>query len=449
MSVRWTSRMLTGVGVVLLLLGALAGWLAPRLGLLLGAANGLVQLRATVAGSGMDVGGFLGADVTALSVIIAIVIGFSATTLQIAGQAHSLALVRAILLSLTPFLACWSLTTGVALIYFLLPPVYIAQVWQIVFWFGAVIVLMLAYLWDLPWRLSGQYVAHWALQGLRGIEIHLWEAQDSYSALQTSVAGASARGDLGTVRDVTTALGRFLVGIRDARAEATPAYDRGRYRSLKNLLSGCAQNAGAAPNAVAYHLGAVLAGVLLQASATGHPMDDPDHDLYSGILRELRERPERINPLWTGMRHALCRATGGKQAYLLQFWLEHARWTSDDPRRVSHIAEGIAAFHTSCWQALRTALPASDATAEAADLIVNLYRDLTTHLAKDLGQATRQSRRTSTLRFADLPLGLLDATHAELLRAWPAADADAGRVSVINAYESRRAELLALLSPTR
>ena len=99
--------------------------------------------------------------------IIAVVIGFNATTLQIAGQAHSLSLVRAILLSLTPFLLCWSLTTGMALIYFLLPSIYIAQLWQMLCWFAAVVILMVAYLWDLPWRLSGDYVASWAIRGLR------------------------------------------------------------------------------------------------------------------------------------------------------------------------------------------------------------------------------------------------------------------------------------------
>src|SRR5690348_16010600 len=118
-AVRRTPRILTGIGVILLLAGALAGWVVPLVAI---TSPYLPSPRALIVNSGIDRTGFLGADITALAVIIAVVIGFNATTLQIAGQTHSLALVRAILLSLTPFLACWTLTTGVALIYFLLPP---------------------------------------------------------------------------------------------------------------------------------------------------------------------------------------------------------------------------------------------------------------------------------------------------------------------------------------
>src|SRR5262249_47648384 len=151
--------------------------------------------------------------------IIAVIIGFNATALQIAGQTHSLGLIRGILRSLTPFLACWSLTTGVALIYLLAPPAYTAQLWQVLCWFAAVILLMIAYLWDLPWRPSGQYVAHWALRGLRRQPIARWESLEGHAVLQSSVAAASARGDIGTMRAISYALGRFLAGIRDRPAE--------------------------------------------------------------------------------------------------------------------------------------------------------------------------------------------------------------------------------------
>src|SRR5579871_4912925 len=192
---RRIANLLSFVGSVLLLAGALVGWAAPLL-------HG-----AGIASAHLDISGYLGADITALAVIIAVVIGFNATTLQIAGQAHSLSLVRAILLSLTPFLLCWSLTTGVALVYFLLPPLYLVQLWQMLCWFAAVVVLIVAYLWDLPWRLSGDYVARWALRGLRRAPIQTWESLDNYSSLQTAIASASARGDLGTVRVITTAVG--------------------------------------------------------------------------------------------------------------------------------------------------------------------------------------------------------------------------------------------------
>ncbi len=445
-AVRRTPRLLTGIGVFLLIAGAFLGWVVPRLALTL---PFLPPAHALIDGSTVDRTGFLGADITALAVIIAVVIGFNATTLQIAGQTHSLALVRAILLSLTPFLGCWSLTTGVALVYFLLPPVYLLQFWQMLFWFAAVVVLMVAYLWELPWRLSGQYVALWALSGLGKTPVHDWESLDSYSALQTAVSAASVRGDLGTIRSITLAIGRFLVDAHDAKAEAAPTYDRGRYRALKNLLSGCAQHASDAPNAAAYQLGYVLAGIMVQAVAVGHPMDDGDHDLYSGIFREFHASPERLNPLWTGMRHALCRAVPDGEPYLLQFWLARPRWPSDDMRRVTYIAEGVAAFHAGCWRELRATWASASAAAEARDMVDDLYSDLSTHLGKIIAHGKHYH---TTLRLPDFPLALLDKVHAELLRQWPTTgngEVEAARVAVVNTYERRRAELIALIGQNR
>ena len=111
-------------GTLLLLLGCVVGWVLPLYKTDLPVLSRGVTL---LVGSGVDTNGFLGADLTALAVIIAVVIGFNATTLQIASQEHSIALVRAVLLSLGPFLLCWCATTGVALAYFLEPPIYMAQ----------------------------------------------------------------------------------------------------------------------------------------------------------------------------------------------------------------------------------------------------------------------------------------------------------------------------------
>src|SRR5215813_14532629 len=151
----WIGSMITWLGGALLLVGAVLGWAIPLTEQLVPTVSGLnAPIPETI-----DLGGYLGAYLTALAVMIAVVIGFNATTLQIAGQAHSLSLVRAILLSLGPFFLCWSFTTLVALIYFIEPPTYIAQMWQLLLWFGAVVLLMIGYLWGLPWRLSGEYAA--------------------------------------------------------------------------------------------------------------------------------------------------------------------------------------------------------------------------------------------------------------------------------------------------
>src|SRR5215813_12590857 len=177
----WIGSMITWLGGALLLVGAVLGWAIPLTEQLVPTVSGLAAPIATT----LDVGGYLGAYLTALAVMIAVVIGFNATTLQIAGQAHSLSLVRAILLSLGPFFLCWSLTTLVALVYFILTPTHTAQLWQLVLWFAAIVFLMLGYLWGLPWRLSGEYAARWAVRELRRPPINRWESLDGYAVLQS------------------------------------------------------------------------------------------------------------------------------------------------------------------------------------------------------------------------------------------------------------------------
>ena len=94
-------------------------------------------------------------------------IGYNVAALQIAGQTLSLALTRAILLTMGPLLLIWTGVTFVALVY-LMAPLYLGQLWQTLLWFGAVVLFMIAYLWNLPWRLSGEYAARWAIRNLRG-----------------------------------------------------------------------------------------------------------------------------------------------------------------------------------------------------------------------------------------------------------------------------------------
>lgn len=429
---------LNGLGGALLLLGATLGWLVPRLPASQ-VTPAISVMSQRLGATHIDASSYLAADITALAVLIAVVIGFNVTILQIAGQTHSLNLVRGILASLTPFLLCWSITSGIALAYFLVPLVYVGQLWQQLAWFGAVVVLMVAYLWNLPWRLSGDYVAHWALGRLRGRPVATWEPIEGYSALQTALAGAEARGDLGTARAIAVKLGWFLVSVRDLEAEAANQYHRGRYRALKNLLSGCAQGLAQAPNGAAYYLGYVQAGVLLQAVADGHPTDDREHDLFTGLVRSVRDTPERLNAVWTGLRHALCRPTDGGEPYLLAYWLEHDAWPVDDLRRVTRIATALARFHAACWEDLQRSATFHEDAAQAAEMVIDLYRDLAEHLGPAVARA---QHRTSALRLPDLPLSLVDETHALLLRQWAEGTGDGrARIEVVNAYERYRARL--------
>jgi hypothetical protein len=167
-------------------------------------------------------------------------------------------------------------------------------------------------------------------------------------------------------------------------------------------------------------------------------MDDAEHNLFSGLLAILRPTPERYNSLWTGLRHGLCRSADGKDSFLVQFWLARPSWASDDPRRVQAIAVALASFHAGIWRELRGAWERAAADAEAADMLIDLYRDLATHLGKGVAQ---DRRRLPGIRLPDLPLSLLDTIHARVLSSWPNGDASERRLAVVNAYEQRRAEL--------
>ncbi|HEX5440168.1 MAG TPA: hypothetical protein VFW76_04750, partial [Ktedonobacterales bacterium] len=183
----------------------------------------------------------------------------------------------------------------------------------------------------------------------------------------------------------------------------------------------------------------VLAGVMLQATAVGHPIDDGDHDLYSGLFRELRQAPERLDALWTGMRHGFCRQERRRDPYLLVYWREHVSWTSDDPRRVARVADAIAQLFADCQLVLNMSLGEERAFRDTADMMADLYRDLAIYLGP-LAKRERSERHGA--RIADMPLMLLDAVHTSVMRTWPSATSGAkGRVAVINSYEERRTQL--------
>ncbi len=433
----WIATVISWLGGALLLLGAVVGWAIPLIDKVV---PSVTSLDAPIPAR-IDVGGYLGAYLTALAVMIAVVIGFNATTLQIAGQAHSLSLVRAILLSLGPFFLCWSFVTLVGLIYFLEPPAHVAQIWQLLIWFGAIVFVMIGYLWGLPWRLSGEYAARWAVGELRHQPINRWEPLDGYAVLQSGMSAAFARGDISTVRAMAMMLGNFLTQARDRRAEAVNAYDRGRYRALKNLLSGTAQNVSSASNASVYYLGYIAAGVILLGSAVGLPFGDDERDMYSGLFRALRGAPERMDALWTGMRHGLCRRGEHDGPYLLRYWRIHAAWVSDDPRRVERVATGIRRLYSGCIRELQQSGDAEQAAMEGAELLKDLYRDFAVHLAP----LAIHARSGGKARLADLPAALLDAVHTQVLTTWPSDGSNAARLVIVNAYEVRRKELAGLL----
>jgi hypothetical protein len=423
------------VATLLLVAGCAEGWLIPEAATL---DPRLAFLAARLARNAVDLGAYLGADVTAISILIAIVVAVSGGAFQAAGRSS----LRQAWRSLASFLAFFTISSfslAVALIYLIDRPLYVAQLWQIFIWFIAVLFYTLNYLWWAMLSISREYVMFQSLEQLRRTPIARWQELDGYSRLQLALASTSAEGDLSAVHFGATNLGGFLARQIDHKAETENAYDRARYRALKNLLSGSVQNADSAPNAASYDLGFLAAGTLLQGIATGMPPDDPEHDLFTGVFRILRETPERINPLFTGMRHALCRGTAHTDAFLATYWLAHRRWSLDDPRGVTHVSAYLARFHADCWRTLRAA-PLAGADAEAASLLLDLYRDIAQYLGPRLA---REKQRLLGARTSDLALGLLDSVHAAVLRQWPEGTAVAERVAVVNAYEARRKELAA------
>ncbi len=468
-SIHQISIALSSLGYILLAAGLIIGWIAPWVtenasflrisGTLLAAFSQISLIPFSVLSNKIDVNAFLGADITALAVIIAVLIGYNAAALQIAGQLHSLALVQTILWSLLPFLLCWIFTAAVALVYFLIPPTLVAQLLQVLLWFGAVILLMIAYLWDLPWLLSGQHAADLAIKDLRRRPMKQWEGSDGYSVLQTAIASATARGDLGTVRSMTTMLGKFLA---NTYRETADQFDRERYRAVKNLLSGCMQNAASAPNSVSYYLGFVAAAVLLQGVAVGTAYDG-ERELFSGVFRALRSEPDRLDALWTGMRHSLCRKEIQGTPYLLQYWCAHHSWKAGDSRRMQFIAELLVRFHTQAWResgssfkryavtdrdntrmtsSLHPAVWGSEeAGSQATGMLSDLYRDIATYLLPAIDQRNVDS---DYLELRDLPQQLIDTVHTLVLQQWPADKSEECRRKLIEIYEYRIAEIKAM-----
>lgn len=455
------------LGAAALVLGALVGWRAAWLAAIVPRLRLALQ---PIRYDQVDIASFLGADLTVLAVIVAVLIGFNASALQTAAQTHSLALARAILLSLAPFLLFWGFTCGAALVYFFIPMTVMGQLWQIVLWFGAVVLVMLGYLWDLPWRLSGDFAVRWALGKLRHQPIERWEELDGYSTLQTGVAAAVERGDLTTLRTMASRLGAFLAGLKARGPDTNATLQAARYRALKNLVSGCARAAGSAPNVVAYHLGYVVAGVLLQGGAVDLLMADPRYDLFSGLFREIRGVPDRVDPLWSGMRHALCRRDAHGEPYLLTYWHASRAWPAGDPRRVERVAEGLFRVYANCWREVYTTWGGERATnsgrlsapagadreytwhreemgADAARLLEHFYEDLAVALPEAARRAPRWRRRHAAASVA-LSRELLKTFHDRVLRHWPSWAPAASRVAVEAAYKEYLGKIDTALATT-
>lgn len=422
------------VGSVFLLLGAIAGWLLPRL-----AHNYSILVWFSLPASPVstDQSAYLGANITAISVLIAVVVSRLQDPFQTSEGFSVRSSVQALLAFGLLFVTS-ALSLAVSLIYLLVRPPYAWQLWQLFIWFCATLLFTLNYLWSSGLRSSLGYGVLETLNDLAHQPVESWESLRSYSTLQTLIVGANQQGDLATARYVSTRLGQFLVEVRDPRAEAAYTFHRSHYRALKNLLSACSQFADEAPNAAVYYLGFIAAGAMLQAAALGVPLDDPEYDLFSGVFRVLARTPERLDPFMSGVRHALLHtAYTGSEPYLARFWRTRRRHETYLLRSVPAIASGLTRLLVTCRLTLQATTTEAEADSEVADMLISLYRDVIRVAASVV--ALRSKRGPSTAH--DLAAALLAALNSEVDKVWPAAITTSLPEKVLQAYESASAEV--------
>lgn len=438
------------LGRVLFIVGLVTGWVLPhisRLPPLLAVISPLADMmRASASANGSGLMVFLGADVTALAVIIAILIGYNVAALQIAAQTVSVGLTRAVLFSLVGFVVGWIISTATVLVYLMNPPVYEGQYWQVAVWFAAISLLVLAYMWELPLRLTGTYAAKWSFKNLRHTSLSDWQVADGFAVLQAGIAAATRRVDIATVRTMDILLGDFLSSVCDRGAENQPGFNRDRYWVLYNLLSGCAQGSDTAPTTVSYTLGFVAAGTLLQAVAIGHPVSDPRTNVFGGLSENVNSPPNNIISLWAGVRYGLCRHGARRDPFLVRYWQTHARWRTKEDRRFKHVAEGLVLLYQDCWRRLNITLTSGEANEQAVILLTELYRYIAEYLAPVAIRRRSPLQWIARVRpYALLPLALLDTVHPDALQLWPVQET-AHRAAITNEYNTQRTRITNLLA---
>jgi hypothetical protein len=400
----------------------IAAWIGPRLN----PAWPLVTvLRAPATSIVSDPAGFLGADLTTLGVIIAILIGYNVAAFQIAADAVALGLVRAILLTLIPFIFVWVASSAVTLIYFLATPPCAGNLWQVGLWFGATAFLLIGYLVGLPRKLSGDYAARWALKDLAPVPIAEWESTDGFTVLQAGLGTAVGRADVGTVRLLAIPVGRAFAGRLDREAERHPGFLRPRMYALRNLFAGCAPYRTTLPSAIAYNLGYAAAGVLLQGADTGHSFTHPNGGLVDAIIPSGTNVPELSVALWAGLRHALCRRELQGAPYLRRYWVMRKSWPNDtihQSQLTAGIAEGLFQLHAACWHEVELAgeqakVATVDLSEHAPELLSEFYRYLAQYFARDAQQ--HLARKRTKRRLVELARDLLVALQQQVETSWP------------------------------
>lgn len=285
-----------------------------------------------------ELNAFLAADITAISVLVAIVIAQGVGLLR-DDSVPSPDQDRKATLAFILFFAACAINLVVALFELLRPPAFDVQILLLFVWFLAILILTIYFLLTLVLRNSLAYQGYGIIDELRHIIVELWEQQAAYNRLLLLLLVAFARRELGVVSRVAELLGYFLTtrgpkeipapsrdeqgrkSSTDNQDEPPPQDDRADFRAIENLLTAATDGSLNSP-AATQALGRLIAGALLAGVAHGLHSEKLESNLFRRVFRTLRrtsDRQARIASLLAGMRFALCRPSGTDAAYLLVF----------------------------------------------------------------------------------------------------------------------------------
>ena len=298
----------------------------------------------------VDVNAYLSAMLGGLAVFAAILAGFLAAGLPLAAANLTVKFVSHLNRGLVIYLLFWVLSACVTLVEFIHRPQAIGQLWHLLIWFVALVVMMFGQIDDMPSRLSGESMSRWAMKGLKRLPMQDWEQSEEFRAIPVGLAQASARYDLLTVRALTRDFGNFLVTdalISDSVSRASAQTDV--YRTLKTLLGDSMIQMRDSSNEAAYSVGRLAAGVLIHASVTNNLRNPSSNgNTFDRISFSFGERDDLVVSFWAGARHAVfghgehCWIAGG--SLIAKYWASHVSTDVSDPGRCQRLAAGISIF---------------------------------------------------------------------------------------------------------
>jgi len=407
------SRLLVWPAAALLLFGMAAGWLIPELPDSVTSPI-VAYLRTPLAQGNLNIGPILGAGIATFTVVNAVLISYVSAS-QYANRAFSAVLGRLYLLGLLPLLTVFGLIIAITMLYLMMPPTFVGQIWEFILWYFALVILLIAAVMELPDRLSERYVALWAIRWLRDAPVEAWIANKGYAILQAGTTAAITRVEVGFMRSMAFPLGAFLSSRVEADKDAADIGTAERLRPIRDLVSALGSPLAQAPTAFAYCAGSIIAGASLELAANPAAADMMQTDVFDDFVRALSGAPDRFESLWAGMQHSLCRRGVHGEPYLLRYWTAHIRWSKDDARRVHRVAHVIVALLAK-WQEVRLRQAgARQGGAKTPQMIDDLCLDIEQGLMNQVVHHTNAAKRAEMVEMLHSLVRDIRATAAVLL----------------------------------